>query len=129
MSSSRSLYGHLIPIGNESKFFGLYEVTDKGSSWIGPLISTFIAQASSLRYAIIYILTFLVIAIPILQFTVNYDEGLKEAGKLHDFDDIINENIDTGTTHNDHNDNNDEIEIMPLNTTSDEQENQKYDII
>ena len=33
-SSSRYLYGHLIPIGNESKFFGLYELTDKGSSWI-----------------------------------------------------------------------------------------------
>ena len=33
LGTSRSLYGHLIPVGDESKFFGLYEVTDKGSSW------------------------------------------------------------------------------------------------
>ncbi|KAJ3064096.1 Autophagy protein 22, partial [Podochytrium sp. JEL0797] len=37
-SSCRSLFSQLVPPGSESEFFSLYEITDKGSSWIGPLI-------------------------------------------------------------------------------------------
>ena len=39
-SFSRSLFSSMIPAGFECTFFGLYEVTDKGSSWIAPLIAT-----------------------------------------------------------------------------------------
>jgi len=39
-SFSRSLFSSMIPSGFECTFFGLYEVTDKGSSWIAPLIAT-----------------------------------------------------------------------------------------
>ena len=34
-SYSRSLFGQLCPVGYESQFFAFYEITDKGSSWMG----------------------------------------------------------------------------------------------
>ncbi|KAJ3122555.1 Autophagy protein 22 [Physocladia obscura] len=37
-SFSRVLYGELVPRGHEGEFFSLYAITDKGSSWFGPLI-------------------------------------------------------------------------------------------
>ena len=98
LSASRSLYGHLIPIGHESKFFGLYELTDKGSSWLGPLIASFISNSYSLRWAMIYTLLFFAIAIPIIKFGVNYDEGLIQAGKVKIDSDDKNMDNDNDTT-------------------------------
>ncbi|KAI9338175.1 autophagy-related protein 22-like protein [Obelidium mucronatum] len=37
-STCRSLYAQLIPPGSEAEFFSLYEITDKGSAWLGPLV-------------------------------------------------------------------------------------------
>ena len=48
----------------------------------GPLIAAFIANAYSLRWVLIYVLIFFIIAIPLIQFGVNYNQGLKQAGKL-----------------------------------------------
>ena len=28
----------IIPVGRESEFFALFEITDKGTAWLGPLI-------------------------------------------------------------------------------------------
>src|SRR4029453_2403240 len=35
---SRSLFSQLIPKGREGEYFGLYEISDKGTSWLGPLL-------------------------------------------------------------------------------------------
>ena len=35
---SRSLYSQMIPSGHEAAFFGVYEITERGTSWIGPLL-------------------------------------------------------------------------------------------
>lgn len=35
---SRSLFSLLIPHGREAEYFGFYEISDKGTSWIGPLV-------------------------------------------------------------------------------------------
>ena len=35
---SRSLFSQLIPKGKEGEYFGLYEISDKGTSWLGPLL-------------------------------------------------------------------------------------------
>ena len=43
---SRSLFSCMIPSGFECVFFGLYEVTDKGSSWIAPLIAAAVMKAT-----------------------------------------------------------------------------------
>lgn len=44
-SSSRSLFGTLIPPGMETEFYSFYAITDKGSSWIGPLVFAGLSQA------------------------------------------------------------------------------------
>ena len=36
---SRSLFSRMIPEGREASFFGLYEVSERGTSWLGPLSS------------------------------------------------------------------------------------------
>jgi UMF1 family MFS transporter len=35
---SRSLFSRMIPVGKEASFFGLYEVSERGTSWMGPLL-------------------------------------------------------------------------------------------
>lgn len=35
---SRSLFSQLIPLGHEAAYFSLYEIGDKGTSWIGPTV-------------------------------------------------------------------------------------------
>lgn len=46
----------MVPEGSEGQFYSLYQVTDRGSSWLGPLIVTTVVQATnSLRLALIYV--------------------------------------------------------------------------
>jgi UMF1 family MFS transporter len=35
---SRSLFSQMIPQGREAEYFGLYEISDKGTSWLCPLV-------------------------------------------------------------------------------------------
>jgi MFS transporter, UMF1 family len=59
---SRSLYSQLIPKGKEGEYFGLYEISDKGTSWLGPLLFGLTYQATgNYRIAIISLITFFVI--------------------------------------------------------------------
>ena len=44
MAFSRALFIDLIPLGQEATFFCLYGISDKGSSWVGPLVAAAIAQ-------------------------------------------------------------------------------------
>merc|ERR1712113_331012 len=77
LALSRSFFGQMIPSGYESQFFGLYEITDKGSSWIGPMMVAIVSNISSMRWALVYILGFYIISIPLLYFGVDYERGLK----------------------------------------------------
>ncbi len=59
---SRSLFSQLIPHGKEGEYFGLYEISDKGTSWLGPLIFGLAYDATrSYRVAIISLLAFFII--------------------------------------------------------------------
>jgi MFS transporter, UMF1 family len=59
---SRSLFSQLIPKGREGEYFGLYEISDKGTSWLGPLLFGLAYGATeSYRVAIISLLAFFVI--------------------------------------------------------------------
>jgi MFS transporter, UMF1 family len=56
---SRSLFSQLIPHGREAEYFGLYEISSDGTSWLGPLLFGLTYQLSgSYRYAIISLLVF-----------------------------------------------------------------------
>ncbi len=56
---SRSLFSQLIPRGKEAEYFGFYEISDKGTSWLGPLLFAFAYQLTgSYRVAIISLVVF-----------------------------------------------------------------------
>jgi UMF1 family MFS transporter len=59
---SRSLFSQLIPKGREGEYFGLYEISDKGTSWLGPLLFGLAYEVTrSYRVAIISLLVFFVV--------------------------------------------------------------------
>jgi UMF1 family MFS transporter len=59
---SRSLFSQLIPKGKEGEYFGFYEISDKGTSWLGPLLFGLTFQATgSYQAAIISLISFFVI--------------------------------------------------------------------
>lgn len=77
---SRSLFSQLIPKGKEAEYFGFYEVSDKGTSWIGPLIFTIIYQSTeNYRYGIVSVLIPFVLGL-ILLFFVPMRRAILAAG-------------------------------------------------
>jgi UMF1 family MFS transporter len=63
-SMARSIYSKIIPIGSESRYFGLYELTDRGSSWLGPLLFGISLQVSgSYRSALLALIVFFLLGI------------------------------------------------------------------
>ncbi|HRS01034.1 MAG TPA: MFS transporter [Bacteroidota bacterium] len=67
---SRSLYSKLIPIGKEAEYFSIYEISEKGTSWLGPFAFGLIFQLTrSYRFAILSLLIFFVVGGIILVFS------------------------------------------------------------
>jgi UMF1 family MFS transporter len=78
---SRSLFSRMIPAGREAAFFGLYEVSERGTSWMGPLLfSVVIARTGSYRQALLSLVFFFVLGL-ILLATTNTDKGVREANQ------------------------------------------------
>ncbi|MFP8906607.1 MFS transporter [Streptomyces atacamensis] len=64
---SRSLYAQLVPPGKEAEYFSLYEVSDRGTSWLGPLVFGLTYQLTgSYRDAIISLVIFFVLGFILL---------------------------------------------------------------
>ena len=77
---SRSLFSLMIPRGREASFFGIYEVSERGTSWLGPLVfSIVVASTNSYRQAILSLIFFFVAGLIILYFT-DTDRAIHEAG-------------------------------------------------
>jgi UMF1 family MFS transporter len=77
---SRSLFSRMIPQGRESSFFGIYEVSERGTSWVGPLVfSIVVARTGSYRQALLSLIFFFVAGLLILFFT-NTDRAVHESG-------------------------------------------------
>lgn len=77
---SRSLFSRMIPKGREASFFGLYEISERGTSWIGPLIFGFVVGATnSYRQAILSLIVLFVVGTVLLALT-NTDKAIHEAG-------------------------------------------------
>jgi MFS-type transporter involved in bile tolerance (Atg22 family) len=58
---SRSLFSHLIPAGKEAEYYGFYEISDRGTSWLGPLAFGLTYQLTgSYRLAIVSLVVFFV---------------------------------------------------------------------
>lgn len=64
---SRSLFSLMIPQGQEAEYFSLYEISERGTSWLGPLLFGLTLQfTGSYRLAILSIAFFLAAGLLIL---------------------------------------------------------------
>ena len=79
---SRSLFSRMIPKGREASFFGLYEVSERGTSWLGPLLfGAVVAATNSYRQALLSLIILFVVGTIILYLT-DTDKAIHEAGNL-----------------------------------------------
>jgi UMF1 family MFS transporter len=76
---SRSLFSVMIPKGKEAEYFSLYEISDKGTSWLAPLIFGLALQfTGSYEWAVASLIVFFAAGIVVLG-KVDVQRGMKEA--------------------------------------------------
>ena len=64
---TRSLFAQLIPPGKEAEYFSIYEVSDKGTSWVSPLVFGLALQIThSYRQAILSLIVFFLAGLVVL---------------------------------------------------------------
>jgi MFS transporter, UMF1 family len=77
---SRSVFSLMIPKGQEAEYFSLYEVSERGTSWLGPLFFGLALQfTNDYRIAILSVAIFFIIGLCILPF-VDIQRAAREAG-------------------------------------------------
>jgi UMF1 family MFS transporter len=75
---SRSIFAQMIPSGREAEFYSFYEVSDRGTSWLGPALFAITNQVfGSLRPAILSLIVFFVAGLIALPF-VNVRKGIDD---------------------------------------------------
>ncbi|SDC09561.1 MFS transporter [Actinokineospora iranica] len=66
---SRSLFSQMVPPGKEAQYFAVYEIGERATSWLGPLLFAIMAGATgSYRYAIISLVVFFAIGLVLMWF-------------------------------------------------------------
>ena len=85
-SYARAVFAYLVPVGQESQMFALYEITDKGSSWIGPLMVGLITNVADIRWGMFYVTVFFAVALPVLIWGVDLRTGMIQAGRWDNLD-------------------------------------------
>jgi len=79
---SRSLFAQLIPKGKEAEYFSIYEVSDKGTSWVSPLVFGLALQIThSYRQAILSLIIFFIAGLVVLT-RVDVKRGALDAQAL-----------------------------------------------
>jgi UMF1 family MFS transporter len=64
---SRSMFANLIPKGKEAEYFSMYEISERGTSWLGPFIFGITLQLSvSYRLSILSLILFFIIGFILL---------------------------------------------------------------
>jgi UMF1 family MFS transporter len=75
---SRSLFAQMIPDGQEAEYYSFYEISERGTSWIGPLVFGLANQMfGSLRPALLSLIFFFVMGLIILPF-VKVDKAIAD---------------------------------------------------
>ncbi len=78
---SRSLFSLMIPQEKEAEFFSIYEISERGTSWLGPFVFAVVNQAlGNLRPAILSVVLFFVVGLAIF-LTVNVQRAARESGR------------------------------------------------
>ncbi|MDQ3249096.1 MAG: MFS transporter [Chloroflexota bacterium] len=77
---SRSVFSLMIPKGQEAEYFSLYEVSERGTSWLGPLVFGLALQfTGSYRIAILSVVILFALGLGVLT-QVNLRRAIIEAG-------------------------------------------------
>ena len=77
---SRSLFSQMIPAGHTASFFGLYEISERGTSWIGQVLFGYIAGATnSYRQAILSLIVLFILGMLMLART-DTQQAIHDAG-------------------------------------------------
>jgi UMF1 family MFS transporter len=77
---SRSVFSLMIPAGQEAEYFSLYEVSERGTSWLAPLLFGLALQfTGSYRIAIVSLMIFFIVGLIILT-RVDIRRAAVEAG-------------------------------------------------
>ncbi|MCS7324246.1 MAG: MFS transporter [Anaerolineae bacterium] len=77
---SRSMFAQMIPQDKEAEFFSIYEISERGTSWLGPFIFGAVNQTlGDLRPAVLSVVIFFVVGLAIL-LTVNAQRAFAESG-------------------------------------------------
>jgi UMF1 family MFS transporter len=77
---SRSLFSQMIPPNRESEYFSFYEISERGTSWIGPMVFGLAVQLTGTqRIAILTLIAFFAVGLVLLNFT-NVKQAITEAG-------------------------------------------------
>jgi len=79
---SRSLFAQMVPIGKEAEYYSFYEVSERGTSWTGPLIFGLANQIfHSLRFGILALIFYFIAGLIILPF-VNVNKAVADVKKF-----------------------------------------------
>ena len=79
---SRSLFAQMIPNGKEAEYYSFYEVSERGTSWTGPLIFGLANQIfHSLRFGILALIFYFIAGLIILPF-VNVNKAVDDVKKF-----------------------------------------------
>jgi len=77
---SRSLFSQMIPKNRESEYFSLYEISERGTSWLGPVVFALALQfTGAQRVAILLLIAFFILGLIMLYFT-DVEKAIREAG-------------------------------------------------
>jgi UMF1 family MFS transporter len=75
---SRSLFAQMIPKDQEAEFFSFYEISERGTSWLGTFIFGAVNQAfGSLRLGILSLIFFFIVGLALLPL-VNVRKAIEE---------------------------------------------------
>ncbi|MEI8165438.1 MAG: MFS transporter, partial [Chloroflexales bacterium] len=77
---SRSVFSLMIPAGQEAEYFSIYEISERGTSWLAPLFFGLAYQfTASYRVALVSLMVFFIAGLAILPL-VNIKRAAEEAG-------------------------------------------------
>jgi UMF1 family MFS transporter len=77
---SRSIFAKMVPLSHQAAYFSLYEISERGTSWLGPLVFALAVQISgSSRIALLPIIAFFLFGIIVLWLT-DVRQAIADAG-------------------------------------------------
>jgi len=78
---SRSLFAQMIPKDQEAEFYSFYEISERGTSWMGTFLFGLVNQLfSSLRLGIVSVIVFFIAGLVLLPL-VNVEKAIQQAQK------------------------------------------------